>query len=343
MHSRTLIALWKANMPPIVWGASPAWIGAIILGLDGSSPEWDEVAFFAVTIMAIQAITEFANSYVDRSEDKVYFTSNPLVTGELSAEVAKTAFIMENLVIGALVISLLVITTNYPLIISILVYWLAGIAYSLRPFKFKETIAGPLFIALVSVPLPISGWLVVAPLNKFIIAFAALFFLHSFGYGVTHKFRKTYHALRDGLIRLEQGSSVYNLKNIDLGMRVKTALTLEAITTLGAFCLVPVFWHLEIFGTALSVALLALPLPFTILSIAVRIRRPIENVQKAVMFMTMSWALIILCFFAVALSTLIPWGFAILTCIVFLIVFAMLLRTVHPFGMKAFSAPWQEL
>jgi hypothetical protein len=61
------------------------------------------------------------------------------------------------------------------------------------------------------------------------------------------------------------------------------------------------------------------------------------------MFMTMSWALIILCFFAVALSTLIPWGFAILTCIVFLIVFAMLLRTVHPFGMKAFSAPWQEL
>ncbi len=330
-------------MPPLVWGASPAWIGAIILGLNGSPPEWDNIALFAVTIMLIQAITEFANSYVDRSEDKVYFTSNPLVTGELQVEIAKKAFIAENLIISALVLALSIVTINYLLIIVILAYWFAGIAYSLRPFKFKQTLAGPIFIALVSIPLPISGWLVVAPLNDFIIAFAGFFFLHSFGYGITHKFRKTYHALRDGIIHLEQGSSVYNLKNIDLGMKVKTALALEAIATLGAFCLVPIFWHLGIFGTAFSVALLALPLPFTVWSIVIRIKKPIENVQKGVMFMTMSWALIILCFFAVSLATLIPWGFTILACIVFLIVFALLLRTVHRFEFKAVTAPWQEL
>ncbi|MDD1757657.1 MAG: UbiA family prenyltransferase [Methanotrichaceae archaeon] len=343
MKSRTLIAIWKANMPPLVWGASPAWIGAVILGLNGSHPDWDKVALFSVTIMAIQAITEFANSYVDRSEDKVYFTSNPLVTGEFQVETAKKAFVVENIIIGTLVLTLSIVTTNYLLIIVILAYWFAGIAYSLRPFKFKATLAGPLFIALVSIPLPLAGWLIAAPLNNFIIAFTALFFLHSFGYGITHKFRKTYHALRDGLIRLEPGSSVYNLKNVDLGMRVKTALTVEAIATLGAFCLVPVLWYFGIFNAALSVALLALPLPFTVWSIIIRLGKPIENMQKGVMFMTISWALIILCFFAVSLATLIPWGFAILTCIIFLIVFALLLRTVHPFSLKAVSAPWQEL
>jgi len=330
-------------MPPLVWGASPAWIGAIVLGLNGSPPEWDNIALFAVTIMLIQAITEFANSYVDRSEDKVYFTSNPLLTGELQVEIAKKAFVAENIIIAALVLALSIVTINYLLIIVILAYWFAGIAYSLRPFKFKQTLAGPIFIALVSIPLPISGWLVVAPLNDFIIAFAGFFFLHSFGYGITHKFRKTYHALRDGIIHLEQGSSVYNLKNIDLGMKVKTALALEAIATLGAFCLVPIFWHLGIFSTAFSVALLALPLPFTVWSIVVRIKKPIENVQKGVMFMTMSWALIIICFFATAIATLVPWGFAVLSCIVFLIVFALLLRTVHRFEFKAVTAPWQEL
>lgn len=343
MNIRTLTGIWKANMPPLVWGASPAWIGAIIFALNGSPPAWDEVALFAVTIMLIQAITEFANSYVDRSEDRVYFASNPLVTGEFQVETAKKAFVIENIIIAALVLSLSIVTMNYLLSIVILAYWFAGIAYSLRPFKFKQTLAGPLFIALVSIPLPLSGWLVVAPLNDFIIAFTAFFFLHSFGYGITHKFRKTYHALRDGLIRLEPGTSVYNLGNVDLGMKVKTALALEAIATLGAFCLIPVFWHLGIFDTALSVALLGLPLPFTVWSIVIRLGKPIENVQKGVMFMTMSWALIILCFFAVALATLIPWGFAILACIVFLIIFALLLRTVHPFALKAITAPWQEL
>jgi len=330
-------------MPPLVWGASPAWVGAIIFGLNGSQPEWNNIALFAVTIMLIQAITEFANSYVDRSEDKVYFTSNPLVTGELQVAIAKNAFIAENIIIAALVLALSIVTVNYPLMIVILAYWFAGIAYSLRPFKFKQTLAGPVFIALVSIPLPISGWLVVAPLNDFIIAFTGFFFLHSFGYGITHKFRKTYHALRDGIIQLEQGSSVYNLKNIDLGMKVKTALALEAIATLGAFCLVPVFWHLGIFGTDFSIALLALSLPFTVLSIVIRVKKPIENVQKGVMLMTISWALIILCFFAAALATLIPWGFAVLACIVFLIVFAFLLRTVHRFELKAVMSPWQEL
>src|SRR4030042_6005223 len=227
MNKRTLIALWKANMPPLVWGVSPAWIGAIIFALNGSRPEWNEIALFAVTIILIQAITEFANSYVDRSEDKVYFTSNPLVTGELQVEIAKKAFVAENIIIAALVLALSIVTINYLLIIVILAYWFAGIAYSLRPFKFKQTLAGPIFIALVSIPLPISGWLVVASLNDFIIAFAGFFFLHSFGYGITHKFRKTYHALRDGIIHLEQGSSVYNLNTVDLGMKVTPALTLE--------------------------------------------------------------------------------------------------------------------
>lgn len=343
MNSRTLIALWKANMPPLAWGCSPLWIGAIIFSLDGSVPEWKAIGLFAVSVLLIQAISEFANSYTDRDEDKVYFPSNPFVTGELDAKTAKKAFVIENVIAATLLIALLTVTLNYTLIITMIVGWFAGVAYSLPPFKAKGTIAGPFFIALGCALLPISGWLLVAPLNDFIIAFAVFFFIHSLGYGITHKSRKTFHALSQGLIQPEQSANTYNLKTVDLGLKIRTALALEAVTTLGAFILIPIFWHLEIFDKTLSIGLLTLPLVFTALSIAIRIKDPIKNGQKGVAFMTMGWALIILIFFAVALTSLIHWSFVILACVAFLAGFALLLRTVYPFGREAVTAPWQEL
>jgi len=330
-------------MPPLVWGCSPIWIGAIILALNGGTPKWDAIGLFAATVALIGALCEFTNSYVDREEDIVYFRSNPFVTGELDATTAKKALIIESLVAAALLVALLMVTSNYALVATLVVSWFVSVAYSLPPFSSKKSIVGPFSIALGCSLLPIAGWLVVAPLNDFIIAFSAFFFVHSLGYGITHKFRKTFHALSQGIVHPEQGCNTYNTKTIDLKLRSKTALTLEAVTTIGAFVLVPIFWYLDIFDAPLSIGLLTLPLICTVLSIVIRVKDPIGKAQKGVMLMTMGWALIILLLFATALASLINWGYVVLACIAFLIVFAFLLRTVHPFTYKAITAPWQEL
>ncbi len=330
-------------MPPLVWGCSPIWVGSIIFALNGDTPEWDSIGIFAATVALIGALWEFTNSYVDREEDIVYFRSNPFVTGELNATTARKALIIESIVIAALLVALLLMTSNYALFATLVVCWFVGVAYSLPPFRAKKSIVAPFSLALGCTLLPISGCLLVTPLNKFIIAFAAFFFVHSLGYGITHKFRKTFHALSHGIIHTEKSSNIYDTKTIDIGLRSKTALTLEAMTTMGAFVLVPIFWYLDIFDAPLSIGLLTLPLICTVLSIAIRVKDPVGNAQMGVMLMTMAWALIILVLFATALASLIYWGYVILTCIAFLIVFAFLLRTVHPFSYEAIAAPWREL
>lgn len=330
-------------MPPLVWGCSPLWAGAIILALDGSTPEWDSIGLFAATVVLIGALWEFTNSYVDREEDTIYFRSNPFVTGELEAPAARKALIVEGLAVAALLVALLLVTLNYALVVTLVVCWFVGVAYSLPPFSSKKSLVGPFSLALGCALLPIAGWLVIAPLNDFIIAFSAFFFVHSLGYGITHKFRKTFHAVSQGLITRAQDSSTYNTETIDLKLKSKTALILEAVTTIGAFILVPVFWHLNIFETSLSIGLLTLPLICTLLSIAIRAKDPVGNAQKGVLLMTMAWALIILMLFATALASLISWGYVILACFVFLVVFVFLLRTVHHFSYKAIASPWREL
>jgi len=331
----------------MVWLCPPFLIGPIILGLDGGTPEWGPIALFLATMLIITASAEFANTYTDRVEDNLYFPSNPIVTGELSVGTARKALISQNIVVGALLIALLLITLNPPLIVVMLVGWLVGLAYSVPPFRLKETVAAPFLYGLAYALPPIAAWLVVEPSltarSGLIAAFAALLFLHSFGYGITVKFRKTFHALNSGLIQVEQGGSVYNLGTAGLGLKVKTAMALEAITTLGAFILVPIFWRLGIFDSALSIGLLAAALPPTVIAIGTRMKDPVKNGPKCLVFMTMAGVSIGLVLFSVALASLVHWGFAVLACIVYLIGFIPLFATIHPFGRKALIAPWSDI
>ena len=339
MSIRTLVALWKANVPHWVWITSPAWIGAVVLGFDGRAPEWGPLVLFVAAVLSIQTITEFANSYTDRFEDQLYGPTNTLVTGELDAATAKKVLVLENIVAGSLLLALLLVTLNYYLIVVMLVGWFLGLAYSLPPFRLKETVYCPLSHGLALALLPIAGWLIVEPSltarNGFIVAFAAFFFLASFALGITLKFRKTLLALADGLIEIKQGSDLPHLSTVGLGLKLRTALALEDITSLGAFVLVPVFWHLGIFDTALSIGLLALPLPLAVLAMILRIKDPLKNSTQYKVLTTLSWILIVALFFGVALASAVHWGFALLACIAFLTGFPILTKIVHPWGCKS--------
>jgi len=331
----------------MVWLCLPLLIGAIIRGLDGRAPEWAQIALFLVTMIIIMAIVEFANVYTDRHEDRLYFPGNPIVTGELDARTARKAFILENIVVGLLLVALLVVTVNYSLIVVMIMSWFIALAYSVPPFRFKETLAAPFTYGFGYAFPTIAAWLVVEPSltagDGFIIAFASLVFLHSFGYGISVKFRKTFHALNSGLIRVEEGGSVYNLGTVGLGLKVKTAMALEAITTLGAFILGPIFWHLGIFDSALSIGLLAAALPPTVVAIGTRMKDPVRNGPKCLVFMTMAGVGIGLVLSSVALASLVHWGFAVLICLVYLIAFIPLFRTIEPFGRMSVTAPWREI
>src|SRR4030042_2287622 len=140
MKKQTLTGLWKANVPPFVWLWSPLWIAAIILGLDGAAPEWAAIGLFLATMTVIIAITQYANTYADRDEDWLYIPSNPLVTGELTAKTARNVFILQNILAGLLLLPLLLITGTYHLIVAMIVGWFVGLAYSVPPFRFKETV-----------------------------------------------------------------------------------------------------------------------------------------------------------------------------------------------------------
>jgi len=288
-----------------------------------------------------------ANTYADRDEDWLYGPTNPLVTGELGAKITKNTFILQNIIAGILLAALIVVTLNYALAIAMIAGWLCGITYSMPPFRYKETFACPLIFALGCALLPVVAWLSVEPSlfaqDGFIIAFFLLLLIHSYGYSVTLKFRKTYHALNVGLIKAEQYSSIYNINTVGYGLNVRTAMIIEAITTLAAFCLVPIFWYLDIFDMSLSIGLLAIPLPINILAVVLRIRDPINNSRRCSFFMSQAWILITLVLFAVAIASHIHWGYAILACVVSVLGFIILLRIIHPWGTKAVVAPWREL
>ncbi len=173
MNGRTLIGVWKANLPQWVWACLPFWIGSLIWALNGKTPQWGILALFLITVVMIQATAEIANTYIDRFEDQIYVPSNPLVTGELKESTARKALILENIMAGILLVVLLLISMNHLLVITMAVAWLVGLSYSLPPFKFKETIAGPFSFALTTALIPIAACLFAGPLNSFMIAFAA--------------------------------------------------------------------------------------------------------------------------------------------------------------------------
>jgi 4-hydroxybenzoate polyprenyltransferase len=335
MSRRTLSGLSKANLPQWIWACLPFWIGSLIWAFDGETPEWIVLALFLITVIIIQATAEIANTYIDRFEDRIYVPSNPLVTGELSEDTAKKALILENITAGLLLLVLLLVTLNYFLIIAMAVAWLTGLAYSLPPFKFKETIAGPFSFALTTALIPIAACLLVGPLNSFMLAFAAFIFVGTFGANIsTGQLRKTAEAFTHGLIKVENGESICNIKTIGLRVKFKTAMALEAIAGLAAFILVAVFWHLDIFPVVLSLALLGLSLPFTLLTVLFRIKSRIGNAQKCVGFAGVAALLATLSFFSVALTNVLDWhwGYAIIASIGFLTVFGLLCKQIHPFG-----------
>jgi 4-hydroxybenzoate polyprenyltransferase len=325
-----------------VWIGSPAWIGAVILGLDGKAPEWVGLALFIVTILTIQSIAEFVNSYTDRDEDRIYGPTNTIVTHELDAGIAKKILVLQNIVAALLIAALAVVTRNYALISVMIIGWFFGLAYSVSPFRLKETVNGPLAHAIAFALLPVAGWLIVEPSllakNGFILAFASLLFLHSYGLGITLKFRKTLLALDSGLVSTKQDSDLYNLSTVGFRLKLKTAMYLEAIAALGSFILVPIFWYLGIFDAAFSIALLALPLPLTALAMILRTKDPVKNSSIYKVFMTLSWILIVVTLFGYGLASLVPWGFAALVCVISLVGFPLLVRAVHPWGAKSLNA-----
>jgi len=339
MNRRSIVGVFKANLPQFVWLWWALYIGAIIFGLDGSAPQWGPIILFFVTATILLGIAEYANTYADRHEDSIYLPSSPLITGELDEGTAKRAFILQNILGGLLLIAMLVLTLSYNwydsrywLPIALAAGWAVGLTYSLPPLRFKERAVGPFLWSLGFALTVIVAWLCVASLNNFIIAFVAFWFVVSLPWALSMtKLRKTFDALMGGHIQLEEGKSVWDLKTVGF-ISVKTAVVFEVIVGLGAFIMVPIFWHLGIFNMPLSVTLLTLPLAFQILTVVFRLKDPANNTRKCEQFAGMACAFVILSFFGVALASVVHWGFAILACVVFFVGFSLLFKVVHPFG-----------
>jgi 4-hydroxybenzoate polyprenyltransferase len=345
MNARVLAALWKAAVPHWVWLGIPAWLGAVLLSLNGGTPDWGPLFLFVVAVVTIQALAEFANSYTDREEDQLYGPTNTLVTGELNSGTAKRVLILQNVVAACLLLSLLVVTRDYALILVMLVGWFFGIAYSIPPFRLKETIHAPLSHAIAFALLPIAGWLVIGSsltaTNGFILAFAGVLFLHSYGLGITLKFRKTLLAVESGLISPPRhGGGLYSVKTVGFGLRFRTAMNLEEITSLGAFILVPIFWALGIFDARMAIPLLAVPMPMTALAMSLRRVDPIKHSSKYKVLMTLSWGLIVVILLGLGLATYVHWSLAAVLCIAVLAGFPLLVRVVHPWGAKSMQASY---
>lgn len=316
-----------------VWANFPVWIGAIVFGLGGRAPtlnEWGPIGLFLITVAILLGLADFANVYADRDEDAIHQPTNPLVTGELEAGTARKAFILQNIVGGLFLIALLVLTLNYALMLAIVVGWFIALSFSLPPFRFKERVVGPLFFALGVSLLPTVAWLSVAPLNVFIISFISFLFLHCLGWNVAIKLRKTSVSLGHGETRVEEGISTYSIKTVGLKLKVKTAIALEAIFTLGKFVLVPIFWHLGIFDMPLSIGLLTLPLALTVVAVVLRMKDPLGNARRCETFMALAFVFIVIAFFAAALVSFLHWGFVVLACAVFLIGCGLLQGAIRP-------------
>ena len=335
MKRNNLKGLFRANLPQFVWMSFPVYIGSFIYALEAEDkdPEWLPITLFLITVTILVAVAQFANTYADRDEDEIYVPSNPIVTGELDAGVAKKALILQNTVGGLCLIALMAVTRNYWLTAALALGWAVGLTYSLPPFRLKERIIGPFFFALGVALKPIVAWLLVGPLNDFMIYFSVFFFVELLAFQISgDKLRKTFLALSHGIIQHEKGASIYNVRTVGLKLKVKTAMYMESELGLGAFIMVPVLWHLDIFDMWISIALLTLPLAFTVLTTVLRIKDPVGNNDKCGQSMGMVYAFIILSFFTVAAATVLHWALAILLCVIFLVGFRMLFRVAHPFG-----------
>jgi hypothetical protein len=252
--------------------------------------------------------------------------------------------VLQNLIAAMLLIALLVVTRNYALTGVILLGWFFGLAYSVPPFRLKETVHSPFSHAVAFALLPIAGWLIagssLTASNGFILAFAGILLLHSYGLGITLKFRKTLLALNSGQIEIAQGGSLYDLNAVGFNLRFGTAIVLEEITSMGAFLLVPIFWSLGILDTSLSVALLAVPMPLTALAMVIRRIDPVRNSSKYKVLMTLSWGLIVIILLGAGIASFVHWSLAILICVCVLAGFPLLVRIVHPWGCKSISASY---
>ena len=335
MKRDTIKGLFRANLPQFIWMSFPVYIGSFIYALEAEDkdPEWVPITLFLITVTILVAIAEFANTYADRDEDWLYVPSNPIVTGEVSADTAGKTFIIQNIAGGIFLIALMAVTRNYWLTLALAAGWAVGYAYSMPPFRFKERVVGPFFFALGITLKPIVGWLVIGPLNDFMIAFAIFLFVWLIAFQISgDKLRKTSLALNHGIIQPEEGSSAYEIGTVGLKLKLKTAIFLESAIGLGAFVLVPVFWYLEIFDMKLSIALLTLPLLFMVLTVVARIRDPLRNADKCSQLAGVVYSFIILSYCGVALASVLHWAITALICVVFLAVFRLLFRFTHPFG-----------
>jgi len=256
------------------------WLGLIFWGLGTTAPSgWGTIVYSLLVAIFIICITNFADMYSDRFEDRTHRQSNPMATGEFKIGTAKRIFIAENIIGVLLVVSLFWVTRNYPLILALVAGWVGGLIYSLPPFRLKaRRIIGPLEFGLCCAIIPLVGWLVVKPVDTFIAAFALIFFVGGSGIGITTKLRRTAEDFSFGLI---SGSNVFNLKTTDFGLRVKTAVILEAILVLGAICLIPVFGFLGTFNQVLVIFLVSFVLPLVLAGFALRGKDPISNLKKA--------------------------------------------------------------
>jgi len=347
MNFRALKALWKANVPPMVWLSTPLVVGAIILGLDGRPPNWAAIGLFLAASTILMGILEFANVYTDREEDRLYFPGNPVLTGEVDAGTARRALIAENVLAGVLLIALVAVTREWAAAVTLLASWAVNLAYSLPPLRLKETVAVPFIYGLLYVLPTLAAWLLVEPSllasDGLILGYCLVLFLFSFGNGITVKLRKTYHAFHSGLIEVAQGGSVYDLKTVGLGLKVRHAVALEAIAMLGAFLPVPVFWRMGMFDSPMSIALLAAALPTAAFAVFTRLRDPVGSGPRCVVYVTMASVDIALVLFGVALSSLVHWGFAVLACLAYLALFVPLFAAIHPVGPRTVAAPWAEM
>jgi len=334
MNTRTLVGIFKANLPQYLWIALPLYIGGIIFALEGGSPDWGPIIIFFITVTLLYGIAEFANTYADRYEDPIFVPSSPLLTGELSVKTARTAFILQNIIGVLLLIILLAITSNYALFVAVAAGWIVGLVHSMPPFRFKETVLCPFTYALGLAISALCGFLAVKPeLSTFALAFGGLMFVECLSFAISAtKLRKTFDAFKAGQIKLPEGQSIWNLQTSGLGMKVKTAVALEIIIGLASFALVPIFWRLGYFDWKISIALLSVPFVLMLLIVVLRLKDPLKHTKIVEQFSGMIYTFIILSLFGVALSTLIHWGYVILICVCIIVLFNLLYKYVHPFG-----------
>lgn len=347
MKKNLLAGLFKANLPHWVVTCYPLWFGAIFfaLGRFPTPAEWQITILFLATVTVILGIAEFANTYADREEDGIFVPSNPIITGELSVETAKKAFIAQNIAAGILLTTLYILTYNLQCTLAVLLGWIIGLTYSLPPFRFKERTIAPFPYALGLSLVPVVAWLLFKPLNLFILAFMLFFFTHTLAFGITTKLRKTAELLKHNPT---SQPNPHNISSVGFKVKVKISALLEIIISIIAIILVALFWYHGIFNLTLTIGLLTFPLLFTILFIIYRIKSIktvkdfIKNQPTCSMTMGMIYLFSIFAFLTASLINLIHWALAILPNIIVLLLFAALLKYTHPYGAAYKPIPAKE-